>query len=125
MFAVDIPEFSAWQMFLSITLFLGSIATMLAFGKTWIVNPIVNKINELMDEKLEDNRTIMNTKMDERLAPVYEKLEDVEADVADIRHEVNTNNGQSLKDVAIGTRQDVAVLKGRFEDHLAQHQGEQ
>lgn len=50
--------------------------------------------------------------------PIVEKLEDIEADVADVRHEVNTNNGRSLKDVALRTSGEVETLRARFDDHL-------
>lgn len=127
LFGIDPPEFSLWQFFLAVALFFGAVGTMLAFAKAWIVDPIAHRVSDMMDEKLEDNRTVMTGKIDEKLLPVQNKLEDIEADVADIRHEVNANGGKSLKDLALKTREDVAVLNGRFKDHLDQHhqQGEQ
>ncbi len=56
---------------------------------------------------------------DAALKPVLERLEDIEVFVTDIRHEVNHNNGKSLKDVVTRIGQDVAVLAARFEDHIS------
>ena len=121
-FGLEIPEFSLWQLFLAVALFFGALGTTLGFLKAWIVDPLTRKISEMMDDKLVENRALSSTLMEQKLLPIQEKLEDIESDVADIRHEVNTNQGKSLKDLAIKTRQDVAVLTGRFKDHLDQHQ---
>lgn len=59
---------------------------------------------------------------EQALRPVLERLEDIDAFVLNINHEVNHNNGKSLKDVVARVAQDVAVLAARFEDHINQEQ---
>lgn len=116
--SVSIYELAMGGMALVITLgsFLGAV-------NRWVLRPIVNSIKELIREELRTSQNELRTDMDSKLTPIEEKLEDIEADVADIRHEVNTNNGKSLKDVVLSMRTEVAVLAGRFEDHLNQSEG--
>ena len=71
--------------------------------------------------------------LDRRIAnivmPMLHKLEDIEADVADVRHEVNNNSGNSLKYLAGQALAQAAIngaatatLAARFEDHIDFHQ---
>lgn len=54
------------------------------------------------------------------LKPVVEKLEDIDAAVTDVQHEVNHNNGKSLKDLVVQAGRDLAVVTARFDDHINQ-----
>lgn len=75
--------------------------------------------------------TRIRSSIQQTVTPVLNKLEDIEADVADIRHEVNSNSGKSLKDL-VGKALDQAaengtateVLTARFEDHMQKGGGE-
>lgn len=53
-------------------------------------------------------------RIDARLTPIRDELHEV-------RHEVQANDGSSLKDVATSTRSEVRILTARFNDHLFDH----
>jgi len=78
-----------------------AVGAILKFGQTWIVRPLANEIDERIETKLRPLRD----------------------DLAHVRREVSVDSGQSLKDVVNQTSRDVAVLTGRFEEHLRQSGG--
>jgi hypothetical protein len=109
--------------FASIVLATG---TILGFIKVWVVNPLSNGLDERVTERV-------SAQLDDKLAPITSTLEEIKSDVVDIRHEVNMNSGQSLKDQVIGLRGDLeehrrhvgeklGELKGRVDEHLHLHQ---
>lgn len=67
----------------------------------------------------------LDKRINAAVTPLLQKLEDIEADVADVRHEVNNNSGNSLKDLA-GKALQTAIENGaktdtiaaRFNDHI-------
>lgn len=82
-----------------------SIGAILFFIKQWIVSPI----NTTIDRRVTEGVRIGSE-------PVLDKLEKINILVRDIQHEVNYNNGQSLKDVVRKTREQLEDLANRFDE---------
>jgi len=84
----------------------GAAAVVIAGSRAWFVNPLLKGIDQRAEKRI-----------NLALAPLEEKLDDLSVDILDIRHEVNTNRGQSLKDTVMLTREEVRVLSAQFHEY--------
>jgi hypothetical protein len=85
---------------------VASVTVVVAGSRAWFVNPLLKGI-DLRAEK----------RINLALAPLEAKLDDLSVDILDIRHEVNTNRGKSLKDTVMSTREEVRVLSAQFHEY--------
>jgi len=102
-----------------------AVGAILGFIKVWVVNPLSAGLDERVAERVDK-------RLDTKLAPLTETLDEIRKDVADIRHEVNLNSGESLKDQVlkigreltedrIAQAEKIGELKGRVDEHLHIH----
>lgn len=92
MFATGLDQIiTAQQVILALCGVIIAVSTAAAAIKKMVVDPFIHQDQARIDRALE---------------PVMAQLEDIEVNVADIRHEVNDNNGNSLKDAVKGLRRE-------------------
>jgi hypothetical protein len=105
-----------------------AVGAILGFIKVWVVNPLSSGLDERVVDRVDE-------RLNEKLSPINDTLEQIRSDVRDIRHEVNLNSGESLKDQVLKIRDELAQervsqaekvgeLKGRLDEHLHIQQGQ-
>lgn len=81
-----------------------AIGAILFFIKTWIVTPIIGVIDSHVASGVERGA-----------APIIDRLDEMDEKLRDIQHEVNFNDGRSLKDAVRDTRECVGRLSTKFD----------